>query len=89
MPSGADGERPDVALHALVDVERLAVGADLDAVGRAHLRRRRSVTLPSRSMLPDLAGALAPVRDRWRRACRRGRWPGRWAGSSCRRGRRR
>src|SRR5204862_5622120 len=33
---GLDIEGPDVALDALVDVKRLTVGADVEAVGGAH-----------------------------------------------------
>src|SRR5262249_7259648 len=58
---GADGERPDVALHRLVDVQRLAIGTDLDAVGRAHVaggERNLAVSVD----LPHLSGTLAPVR---------------------------
>src|SRR5262249_28428624 len=56
----ADVEGPDVALDALVDVERLAVGADLDAIGRPHLLGGEG-DLAAGVHAPDLTGALAPV----------------------------
>src|SRR5262249_49192442 len=50
---GANDEGPDVALHALVDIERLAVWTDLDAVGRAQAGGDEAY-LAGRVNLPDL-----------------------------------
>ena len=54
-------ERPDRALHALGDVQRLSIRTDLDAVGRPHARGDAGHSAVGRNP-PELAGTLVPVR---------------------------
>ena len=55
-----DVEDPQIPLHALVHVELLAIGTDLNPVGRSHACREPR-RLPVAVNPPELAGAVGPV----------------------------
>ncbi|MGY3465011.1 hypothetical protein ACVW0I_001882 [Bradyrhizobium sp. LM6.11] len=63
----ADGVGPDLAVAGFADIERLAIRAEIDAVGGAHRARRRHDLSLHRSVgsfrnTPDVTFPALPVR---------------------------